>query len=135
MWISHDIRECFWNIKIRRKKFLDNSWDFCFRKCANSKRKIRQNLKMILNGRLSEQPLKATIIYRKEPSFIIHLKLRLQPLTVNSVKHKDINNPIVYPKFLMFFETVFELHLFLYMYWACLGVCLIVCIQMQRKNG
>ena len=36
-------------------------------------KKIRQNLKMILNGRLSEQQLKTEIIYRKGARSLVYI--------------------------------------------------------------
>ena len=56
----HDPRERFLEKQNWKKKIQKNTWIYF--KCANSKRKIRQNLKMILNGRLLEQQLKAKLI-------------------------------------------------------------------------
>ena len=49
-----DPRKGLWKIKIGSEKILENSW--------NSKSKIRQNLKMILNGPLWEQHFKAKVL-------------------------------------------------------------------------
>ena len=62
-------------------KIFENSWNFFFRKCANSK-KNRQNSKMILNGQLSEQHLEAKFVYRKEGAKC----LKREILTLNLIK-------------------------------------------------
>ena len=53
-----------WDIKILEKKNLGKI-DVFFENAPFWKEKIRQQLKMILNGRLSKQQLNVEIIYRK----------------------------------------------------------------------